>query len=75
MSDRDFGVVHAIVLLRHEDDVGQHSVGPGSLVRLIGPLAQDPDPTTGNPVVRPTYYRHWPRYFFVTRSAAESMRQ
>jgi hypothetical protein len=75
VSDRDFGVVHALVLLRHEDDVGEHSLAGGSLVRLIGPLAQDSDPTTGNPVVRPTYYRHWPRYFFVTRSAAATMRQ
>jgi len=75
VSDRDFGVVHAILALRHEDDVGEHSVGTGSLLRLVGTLAQDPDPNDGNPVIRPTFYRHWPRYFFVTRSAAENMRQ
>ena len=75
VSDRDFGVVHAVVPLRGEDDVGEHSVGTGSLVRLVGSLAQDPDPNDGNPVVRATFHRHWPRYFFVTRSAAASMRQ
>jgi len=75
VSDKDFGVVHALVDLRPEDDVGQHSLGPGSLVRVIGPLAQDPDPTDGSPVIRPTFYRHWPRYFYVTRSAAATMRQ
>jgi hypothetical protein len=75
VSDRDFGVVHALVALRPEDDVGQHSLGPGSLVRIVGSVAQDPDPTDGSPVLRPTFYRHWPRYFFVTKSAAASMRQ
>jgi len=75
VSDRDFGVVHALVALRHDDDIGEHSLGAGSLVRVIGPLAQDPDPNDGNPVVRPIYYRHWPRYFFVTHSAAATMRQ
>ncbi len=75
VSDRDFGVAHAVVALRPEDDVGEHSLGKGSLVRLIGTLAQDPDPNDGSPVIRPTFYRHWPRYFFVTKSAAENMRQ
>jgi hypothetical protein len=75
VSDRDFGVVHAIVALRHEDDVGEHSLGAGSLVRVIGPLAQDSDPSDGNLVLRASYYRHWPRYFFVTRSSAATMRQ
>jgi hypothetical protein len=75
VSDRDFGVVHATVALRHEDDVGEHSLGAGSLVRVIGLLAQDSDPSDGNLVLRASYYRHWPRYFFVTRSSAATMRQ
>src|SRR5262245_24533936 len=29
VSDADFGVVHGIVPLKGEDDVGEHSVGPG----------------------------------------------
>jgi hypothetical protein len=75
VSDHDFGVVHVITPLRPEDDVGQHSVGSGSLVRVVGTLAQDPDPSDGMPVVRASFYRHWPRYFFVTKSAAATMRQ
>jgi hypothetical protein len=75
VSDKDFGVVHAAIALRPEDDIGEHSVGIGSLLRLVGKLAQDPDPTDGNSVVRPTFYRHWPRYFYATRANAESMRQ
>jgi hypothetical protein len=75
VSDRDFGVIHALTVLRPEDDIGEHSLGIGSLIRVIGKLSQDPDPTDGSPVLRPTYYRHWPRYFYVTRKSAETMRQ
>lgn len=75
VSDRDFGVVHAIVQLHGEDDVGEHSVGGGSLLRLVGMIGEDVDPEDGTPILRATYYRHWPRYFYVTKSAAREMRQ
>jgi len=75
VSDRDFGVVHAIVQLHGEDDVGEHSVGGGSLLRIVGKIGEDVDPQDGTPIVRATYYRHWPRYFFVTKAAAQQMRQ
>jgi hypothetical protein len=75
VSDRDFGVVHAIVALRPEDDVGERSVGIGSLLRVVGLFGQDVDPNDASPVVRATYYRHWPRYTYVTRASAQNMRQ
>ncbi len=75
VSDADSGVVHAIVKLTGEDDVGEHSVGAGSLVRLVGRFGEDVDPNDGAPVLRATWYRHWPRYFYVTRAAARVMRQ
>ena len=75
VSDRDFGVVHAVVALRPEDDVGEHSVGIGSLVRVVGLFGQDVDPRDASPVMRATYYRHWPRYTYVTRASARNMRQ
>lgn len=75
VSDADSGVVHAIVKLAGEDDVGEHSVGAGSLVRLVGRFGEDVDPNDGAPVLRATWYRHWPRYFYVTRAAARVMRQ
>jgi hypothetical protein len=75
VSDTDFGVVHANVALHGDDDIGEHSVGGGSLVRIVGTFGEDVDPNDGNPLMRVTYYRHWPRYFFVTRSAATQMRQ
>lgn len=75
VSDRDFGVVHAIISARGEDDVGPHSVGAGSLIRLVGRVGEDVDPNDGGPVLRAAWYRHWPRYFFVTKAAAREMRQ
>jgi len=75
VSDADSGVVHVLVKLTGEDDVGEHSVGGGSLLRLVGRIGEDVDPNDGAPVVRAAWYRHWPRYFFVTRAAARNMRQ
>jgi hypothetical protein len=75
VSDRDFGVVHVLSKLRPEDDMGEHSVGIGSLVRAAGMFGEDVDPNDGGPVMRAGFYRHWPRYFYVTRASADLMRQ
>jgi hypothetical protein len=75
VSDKDFGVVHAVVALRPEDDYGEHSLGGGSLVRVVGQFGEDLDASDGQPVLRATYYRHWPRAYYVTRASAVHMRQ
>jgi hypothetical protein len=75
VTDRDFGVVHALVALRPEDDVGEKSIGVGSLVRVIGQFGDDVDGSDGAPVIRATFYRHWPRHFYVTSSRSDVMRQ
>lgn len=75
VSDAEFGVVHGIMALRDEDDSGEHSLGAGSLVRIAGTFGEDVDPNDAAPILRVTWYRHWPRGFFVTKSAAIHMRQ
>lgn len=75
VSDAEFGVIHAVASLGAEDDVGEHSVGVGSMLRIVGTLGEDVDPNDAAPVLRATYYRHWPRGFFVTQAAASTMRQ
>lgn len=75
VTDRDFGVVHALVALRPEDDVGEKSVGIGSLVRVVGQFGEDVDTNDGAPIVRAGFYRHWPRYYYVTSSRSDLMRQ
>lgn len=75
VSDRDFGVAHALVQLRPDDDVGEKSTGIGSLVRVVGMFGEDTDTGDGAPILRASYYRHWPRHFYVTSSSASTMRQ
>ena len=74
VSDKDFGMVHAFVALKGEDDVGEHSVANGSLVRVVGKLGEDVN-SDGQPILRASFYRHWPRHFYVTKANSETMRQ
>jgi hypothetical protein len=74
VSDKDFGIVYALVPLRGEDDVGPHSVGLKSLLRVIGTIGQNVS-VSGTPVLHATWYRHWPMFFYVTTASARDMRQ
>lgn len=75
VSDKDFGVVWALVSLHGDDDIGPHSVGPRSLLRIVGSIGQDVSPSDGAAIVRAVWYRHWPAFYFVTRASARDMRQ
>ena len=75
VSEREHAVVHALVTLSADDDLGKKSVGPGSLVRIIGKIGDDVDADDGTPIVRASYYRHWPRNFYVTTAARADMRR
>ena len=55
VSDRDFGVVHVLARLRPNDDMGQHSIGVGSLVRAAGMFGEDVDPSGTGPVMRASF--------------------
>src|SRR5580704_812525 len=60
VSDKDFGVVWALVQLRGDDDVGPRSVGQRSLLRIVGTLGQDVATADGAPVLHARWSRHWP---------------
>jgi len=75
VSEREMGRAHALLALAAEDDMGQESVGLGSLLRVVGTVTQDLDPNDGTPILRASYYRHWPRGFYVTTKAASFMRR
>ncbi|HEY4156798.1 MAG TPA: hypothetical protein VGM29_01830 [Polyangiaceae bacterium] len=66
VSEHEHAVVHAKLQLTSEDDIGKSSVGPGSLLRVIGKLSDDVDVDDGTAIIQASYYRHWPRNFFVT---------
>jgi hypothetical protein len=75
VSEREMGRAHALLALSAEDEMGQESVGMGSLLRVVGNVTQDLDPNDGTPILRATFYRHWPRGSFVTTKAASVMKR
>ncbi len=75
VSDREHSKAHVIVQLRSGDDIGEKSVGPGSLVRVIGKFTDTVDNDDGAPIVNGTYYRHWPVHHYVTSAASSYMRR
>ncbi len=75
VGEREHAVLHALVALDAEDDLGAKSVGPGSLLRIVGTIGEEVDPSDGTVVIRASYYRHWPRNHFVTTAARSHMRR
>jgi hypothetical protein len=75
VSDREYARIHVLLNLVADDDLGEHSVGMSSLLRVVGKVGDDIDPIDGTPIVRANFYRHWPRGFFVTAKAAAVMRR
>ena len=69
VEEREQSVVHAHVRLESEDDIGKKSIAAGSLLRIIGVIADEVDADDGAPVIRATYYRHWPPDYYVTSPA------
>jgi hypothetical protein len=74
VSDHEHAIVHAVAKLRPADAIGKESLSQGSLVRVIGKLTDDVDKNDGAPVLQATYYRHWPRNFFVTNADRDHMK-
>jgi hypothetical protein len=44
-------------------------------VRVIGKLNDDVDKNDGAPVLAASYYRHWPRNYFVTTADRDHMQR
>ena len=75
VSEHEHAVVHALLRLSSEDDIGEHSVGPRSLIRVIGTVTDEVDQSDGEPVLKAKFYRHWPRDFYVTTADRGYMRR
>jgi hypothetical protein len=75
VSDRQHGVVHVLAKLESNDDIGQLSVGPGSLLRVVGTIGDELAAADGAAVIRASYYRHWPRNYYVTSADRSHMRR
>jgi hypothetical protein len=75
VSEREMGRAHALLSLKGEDELGELSIGLGSLVRVAGRVAEEVDSADGTAVVRASFYRHWPRGFYVTTKSAALLRR
>lgn len=74
VSEREHAIIHATTKLRPGDEIGKESLQPGSLVRVIGKLTDGVDKEDGMPVLSASYYRHWPRNYFVTTADRDHMK-
>ena len=74
VSDRQSGPFTAVLELAPDDREGELRLWVGSLIKVYGsPNGEFDD--QGGPVIMVQHYRHWPRGYYVTTSAAGSMRQ
>lgn len=73
VSDREHSVVHVLVRLQRQDEIGKQRVDAGSLLRVVGKVTDENDENDGTPVLRATWYRHWPKNEFVTTAARSYM--
>lgn len=73
VSENEFATINARVNLLPSELNGPDRLTRGSLVRVIGKVAQATDPKSGNYVINTVYHRHWPLQHFVTTAARSYM--
>lgn len=73
VTAKSFGQLRLLAKLAPEDDTGATKIEAGSLLRIVGKLAQTPG--ADKALVRVSWYRHWPGDQYVTTAAREHMRR
>ena len=74
ISEGGLGIFSADVRLNADDLDGQERVWHGSLLKIYGKPTGQYSEETG-PVLEVTYYRHWPRGYYVTTAQRGAMRR
>ena len=75
VTEREIGTYTVQIPIRAEDmREDQTRLAPGSLLRVYGRSAGEQD-ASGDPVIVAEWYRHWPRFTYVTTASAGSMRR
>ena len=75
VGDQELARIHALVKLTQADAIGQNTLRPESLVRVIGKLEDHANKDDGADVLVASYYRHWPPAEYVTEQARSYMRR
>ena len=74
VSEAQLGVFTVDLALKPDEISGQDRVWLGSLLKVYGTHSGEYSEETG-PVLNVSYYRHWPRGYYVTTAARGSMRR
>jgi hypothetical protein len=74
VSEAQLGVFTVDIALKPEEINGKERIWVGSLLKVYGTHSGEYSEETG-PVLKVSYYRHWPRGFYVTTAARGSMRR
>lgn len=75
INERDVGPFTALVRLSPEDAHGENRVQATSLLRVYGEVVIGEYDANGGPILRATYYRHWPAGQYVTTGARGGWRR
>jgi hypothetical protein len=74
VSESSPGDFSARLLLPESQNSGKERVWVGSLLKVYGKPTGDFD-EQGDPVIEVTYFRHWPRGYYVTTAQRAAMRR
>ena len=74
VSDNSSGQFTARMKVPASEKSGQERLWLGSLLKIYGKPTGDYD-QHGDPVIETTYYRHWPRGYYVTTAQRAAMRR
>ena len=74
ISEREGGPFSTTLRLRGEDVGGSTQLNVGSLVKVYGMPTGEFD-SRGGPLIKASYYRHWPHGAYVSTSGAVNMRR
>jgi hypothetical protein len=72
VSESSPGNFVARVKLKREEREGKERIWVGSLLKIYGTPTGDYD-ERGDPILDTTYYRHWPRGYYVTTAQRSAM--
>ena len=74
VSEREGGPFSTTLTLAREDQSGPEKLNVGSLVKVYGAPTGEYD-DRGGPMLKTSYYRHWPHGAYVTTTGSVTMRR
>ena len=73
VGDREHVVIQTDLRPSQGSTADPNQIQPGSLVRVVGQITRFPKDPKVPALIAATYFRHWPKHFFVTTDASSYM--